>query len=99
MRQIETDMSGPKCFFDISIGGKEGRSSFTPIIVVGRIVMQLYAVRASFNFPCIGCSKNCRELPVYIRVMVYCSDTLYRRERAWEQVEDHSIIVDPNSIV
>lgn len=50
MRQIETDMSGPKCFFDISIGGKEGRTSFTPIIVVGRIVMQLYAVRASFNF-------------------------------------------------
>ena len=34
----------------VSIGGKEGRSSFTPIIVVGRIVMQLYAVRASFNF-------------------------------------------------
>ena len=81
MRHMETEMSGPKCFFDISIGGKESRIRFTPIIVVGRIVMQLYAVRVYFSLLCIGCSENCRELPVYIRDVVYCQSTLYRRER------------------
>lgn len=98
MRQIETDMSGPKCFFDISIGGKEGRSSFTPIIVVGRIVMQLYAVRASFNFMYRMFQKLQRTSGIH-KSYGLLSEHFVQERKGWEQVEDHSIIVDPNSIV
>lgn len=40
-------MSGPKCFFDISIGGKEGMNNYIEVnILVGRIVFQLYPVKS-----------------------------------------------------
>ena len=37
-------MDGPKVFFDISIGGKEGIISIDMWCVVGQIKMQLYSV-------------------------------------------------------
>lgn len=79
--QIESEMSGPKCFFDISIGGKESRIGSIVFIVVGRIVMQLYAVRVDFSCLYIGCSKNCGKLPVFIGDVVYCQSALHRGER------------------